>query len=419
MRPLLISTFDTYGGAARAAYRLHHGLIISGYDSRMLVQEKCTDDWTVTGPGTKLAHLKGKIRANGDALPLVAYRNRQEGFFSNSFLPDNIQNNVKILNPDILHLHWVSYGFLKIETLSRINIPIIWTLHDMWPFSGGCHYSGGCHRYENKCGRCPQLSSEVERDLSRWNYARKDKNWKSIPFTIVSPSNWLAECAGRSSLFNGLPIKVIPNGVDLNLFSVRDKKMCRDIFSLPHNKKIILAGGIDCKSDKRKGLDFLIPALHYLKESIQTAELVIVGATKPETIPDFGMPVHYLGMLNDDISLPFVYGAADLFVAPSREENLSNMVLEAISCGLPCVAFAIGGMPDMIDHKDNGFLAHPFDAADLAAGIALILKDDTLRCEMSSRSREKAERVFDMEIVAGHYGSLYEEVLHTRKDVVR
>ena len=415
MRPLIVSTFDMQGGAARAAYRLHHGLRKCDVDSRMLVQEKSSDDFTVHGPESKGAYLLARLRANFDAVPLCLYPERQATFFSSAILPDSLKGEINTLNADVVHLHWVSYGFMRIETLAAIRRPIVWTLHDMWPFTGGCHYSEGCDHYQDSCGFCPLLASTKRRDLSRWNWKRKTDTWAALPLTIVSPSRWLGESARKSSLFKHANIEVIPNGIDLTRFLPRNKELCRDMLLLPRGKKIILTGGIDYKSDKRKGFDLLLPAVRQLQKTVPDAELAIIGMSRPETIPDFGMPVHYLGRLNDELSLSIAYGAADIFVAPSREENLSNMVLEAISCALPCVAFAIGGMPDMIEQGRNGFLASPFDTADLAAGVARILKDDALQCEMSHRSRQKAELEFAIESVAGRYGRLYEEALRMHK----
>jgi glycosyltransferase involved in cell wall biosynthesis len=410
-----VSTFDTQGGAARASYRLHQGLIKYGVDSRMLVQEKLSDDYTVVGPETKIAYLLARFRANFDAVPLYLYPKRRKTFFSSAILPDTLKGEITTLNPDIVHLHWVSYGFLRIETLAAIRRPIVWTLHDMWPFTGGCHYSEGCDHYLTGCGCCPLLSSTKRHDLSRLNWNRKSSKWPLLPMTIVSPSRWLADCARKSPLFKNSNMEVIPNGIDLTRFSPRDKRLCRDILFLPQSKKIILCGGINCKNDKRKGFDLLLPALLHLKGTISDVELVIIGESKPATVPDVGFPVNYLGILNDEISLALAYGAADVFVAPSREENLSNMVLEAISSGLPCVAFDIGGMPDLIEHGFNGFLISPFDVADLASGMARILTDDSLQSEMSRHSREKSEREFAIELVASRYGRLYEEVVCMHK----
>lgn len=411
MKPLLVSTFDIQGGAARAAYRLHAGLRQSGVDSRMLVQEKASDDYTVRGPESKGAYLLSRIRANFDRVPLYLYPKHHTAFFSSALLPDILKNEINVMDPDIVHLHWVSYGFMRIETLAAIRRPIVWTLHDMWPFTGGCHYSEGCERYMNSCGCCPQLSSEKQYDLSRWNVNRKVNKWSALPITIVTPSRWLGECARKSSLFSNMEIEIIPNGIDVKRFSPHNKNICRDILSLPHGKKIILSGAVDYKVDGRKGFDLLHSALRHLKDAVADVELAIIGMTKPEIDHDFGMPVHYLGCLNDEVSLAVAYGAADVFVAPSREENLSNMVLEAISCGLPCVAFNVGGMPDMIEHGLNGFLTPVFDTEEFGKGVVRILGDVSLRSVMSCCSRQKAEINFAVQSVSSRYRQLYERLL--------
>lgn len=416
MKPLLLSTFDTYGGAARAAYRLHQGLRKSSVDSRMLVQEKHSDDWTVKGPDTKWAYLQGKLRSNGDALPLIFYTNRQKGFFSTSFIPDTIRSCVQSCNPDIIHLHWVSYGFLKIETLARLGKPIVWTLHDMWPFTGGCHYSGNCRRYEEHCGKCPQLCSDHQRDLSHWNLWRKERSLKGLPLNIVSPSNWLADCARRSNLFKDFSIQVIPNGLDLKCFTPRDKRICRGIFNLPDDVQLIMAGAMDGTSDERKGFQYLLHALRSLKSKV---ELVIVGASEPAIPLDYGVPVHYLGMLGDEESLSLAYSAVDVFVSPSREENLSNMLVEALSCAVPCVSFRIGGMTDLIEDGITGLLATPEDPLSLAEKIDLILTDDILRYDMSRAAREKAEREFDLNRIAGCYERVYMEAIRSCSEIPR
>jgi glycosyltransferase involved in cell wall biosynthesis len=410
VKPLLVSTFDSYGGAARAAYRLHKGFRKSGVDSCMFVQEKHSDDWTVTGPDSKWAYLQGKLRANSDSLPLLLYKKRKKVFFSTSFFPDNIQKFIQTSNPDIIHLHWIAYGFLKIETLSRLAKPIVWTLHDMWPFTGGCHYSGDCHRYEGHCGNCPQLCSGNQRDLSHWNLMRKEKSWKNLPLTLVSPSNWLAECARRSTIFNGLSIEVIPNGIDLKRFTPRDKRLCREILGLPHDVKLILAGAMDWTSDERKGFKYLLQTLRNLKSR---AELVIVGGGEPAVSIDLGIPVHYLGRLDDEVSLALAYSAVDIFVSPSKEENLSNMLVEALACAVPCVSFRVGGMIDLIDDGVTGFLVNPLDSVSLAAKMDLLLMDDNIRHNMSCAAREKAEREFDLNRIVGCYEKVYLEALRS------
>lgn len=413
MKTLLVNTSDIQGGAARAAYRLHMGLRQVGVESGMLVKDKTSDDYLVIGPSTKVRKGLNKVRPFLDKLPLRKYPEREQVPWSVSWFPNNFGRLIHPLDPDIIHLHWIGDGFISLASLRSINKPILWTLHDMWAFTGGCHYSGGCTRYEQQCGSCPQLGSRKEQDLSRWVWKRKKKFWKDLNITVVTPSRWLAECARSSSLFRDIRVEVIPNGIDLKLFKPIDQQVAREILGVPLGKKLILFGAMNAASDPRKGFHYLQPALQILaKEGWgDSAELMIFGSTKPLNPPELGLKAHYLGRLYDDITLTLLYSAADVFVAPSIEENLVNTIVESLSCGTPCVAFDIGGMPDMIDHQENGYLARPFETSDLAQGISWVISNSERWSQLSGRSRQKAEDNFELQKVAKRYVELYQEVL--------
>lgn len=413
MKILLLNTSDISGGAARAAYRLHRGLQTIGVDSQMLVQNKTSDDLTVISPQTKLEKGWAKIRPTLDAIPLQLYQKRDRPPYSVQWLPERIAAKIAEIDPDIIHLHWICGGYLNIETIAKFNKPIVWTLHDMWPFTGGCHYSGECDHYIQSCGACPQLHSHRNWDLSRWVWQRKAKAWKDLNLTIVTPSRWLAKCAKVSSLFQGLRIEVIPNGIDNQRYKPIDKQLAKNLIGLPSDKQIILFGAVDATSDPRKGFHLLTSALQKLSYSLKQdqIELVVFGSSQPSQPPDFGFKAHYLGRLNDDISLSILYAAADVFVAPSIQDNLPNTVMEALACGTPCVAFNIGGMPDMIEHQKNGYLALPFEVEDLARGIAWVLEDKQHWQSLSWRARKKVEQEFTLERQAKTYLKLFEEIL--------
>ena len=283
----------------------------------------------------------------------------------------------------------------------------------MWPMTGGCHYSKDCDRYKRNCGNCPQLHSTKENDLSRKTWKRKQKAWNNLNITIVTPSMWLAKCARESSLFRNSRIEVIPYGLDTNIYKPIAKKIARDLLGLPQDKQLILFLSLAATSDKRKGFHLLQAALKKLsQESLNNhLEIMVVGASKPKTLPDFGFKSHYLGTLNDDLTLALAYSAADVFVAPSIQDNLPNTVMEAIACGIPCVAFEIGGMPDMIDHKQNGYLAKPYCTDDLSQGISWILEDSNHYQQLSISARQKTEQQFSQTIQANRYLSLFEELL--------
>ncbi|MGJ5674902.1 MAG: glycosyltransferase family 4 protein [Nostochopsis sp.] len=413
MKILLINTSDIDGGAARAAYRLHKGLQKIGANSQMLVQEKYSDDKTVFAPRIRMFQGLARSKLTFDALPLKFYPQRSQNLFSLQWLPDRVIPKIAAINPDIVNLHWISGAFVHIETLAKLKRPLVWTLHDMWAFTGGCHYSGDCDRYTKSCGNCPQLGSNKDWDLSRWVWKRKTNAWKKLNPTIVTPSSWLAKCAKASSLFQDLRIEVIPNGVDIHTYRPIERRVARKLLNLPEDKQLVLFGSLGATSDKRKGFNLLQPALQELSKSgwKDQLEVVIFGASKPEHPPDFSFPTHYIGTLNDDLSLAVVYSAADVFVLPSIEENLANTVMEAIACGIPCVAFNIGGTPDMIEHQKNGYLAQAYKIEDLAQGIAWVLENQKRHHKLSYYAREKAIKEFTLEIQASHYSYLFQEII--------
>jgi glycosyltransferase involved in cell wall biosynthesis len=409
----MLNTFDDRGGAAHAARRLHAGLRGIGVDSRMLVQEKGGDDPMVFGPATPLRRALSAFRPMLDSIPLRLYPNRQRVPFTPALVPDRMRNEVARLGPSIVHLHWVAAGLLRIETLKRFGLPLVWTLHDSWAFTGGCHVPFDCARYRDACGVCPLLGSGRARDLSRRVLDRKKRAWRGLNLTVVTPSRWLAECASSSSLFRDTRIDVIPNGLDLNRFRPVEKGIARDILSLPQDRKLILFGGMHGTADPNKGFQLLVEALRGLAAEGwgDRAEALVFGGHEPESRPDLGLKVRYLGCLRDEITMGLLYAAADVFVAPSIQENLPNTVMEAAACGTPSVAFAVGGLPELVEHCRTGYLARPFLTEDLGRGISWTLEDGARLKELSLAARKKVEREFALERTAGRYADLYKGIL--------
>jgi len=418
MKILLINHSDISGGASRAAYRLHQGLQGIAAISQLLTQEKYSDDKTVLAPELRLFQGIARAKQTFDAFPLKFYGQRTKTTFSLQWLPDTVVSKVTQINPDIINLHWINSAFMQIETIAKFQRPIVWTIHDMWAFTGGCHYSGECDRYTASCGSCPQLGSTRNLDLSHWVWQRKTKAWRDLNLTIISPSVWLAKCAKSSSLFKDLRIEVIPNGLDTQVYRPIQKSIARQLLNLPQDKQLILFGSLQATSDNRKGFYLLQPALQELIKSgwQDRLELVIFGSLKPDNPPEFGFKAHYLGTFNDDLSLALLYSAADVFVLPSIQENLANTMVEAISCGTPCVAFSIGGMSDIIEHQKNGYLAEPYKLEDLAQGIAWVLENNQRHHNLCIHARKKAEKEFTITKQAHHYSSLFSNILETSKD---
>jgi len=406
MRIAHVSYSDGRAGAYAAAFRLHRALVAAGVDSHMLVAQATRGD-----PRVHQAHTApGRARARA-ALPLDRLPARLAGAadFSPGWAPTGLPARVAALGPDVVHLHWVA-GAAAVGDLPRFGRPLVWTLHDMWPFTGGCHYSGGCARFVDGCGRCPVLGSRRWADLSRLTWARKARAWENLPLAVAAPSRWMADLAARSALFAGRPIVTIHNGLDLATFHPGDRAAARARLGIPPERALLLFGAMRADADPRKGYDLLAAALALLAAQGWGDRLALATFGAAGAAPVAGLPHHALGQIEDDAALAAAYAAADLFVAPSREDNLPNTVAEAAACGLPVAAFAVGGMGDLVEHGASGYLARPRDPDDLAAGVAHILADGPRRAAMGARARALAEARLDARRQARKYLALYESL---------
>ncbi|WP_143288102.1 glycosyltransferase family 4 protein, partial [Calothrix rhizosoleniae] len=384
------------------------------------VQEKWSSDKYVIAPQTRLSQGLAKAKLTFETLPLKIYRQRHHGStFFVQWMPDRVIPMVNQIAPDIINLHWICAGFMQIETISKLKRPLVWTLHDMWAFTGGCHSTGDCNHYKVSCGSCPQLASKQQKDLSHWIWWRKAKAWKNLKITLISPSNWLATCASSSPLFQDLRIEVIPHGLDTQKYRPIAKECARKILNLPQDKQLILFGSLQTNSDKNKGFQLLQPALKNLSKSHwkEKLELCIFGASQPENSPDLGFKTHYLGYFHDDISLAAVYSAADVTIVPSLQESFGQTASESLACGTPVVAFNATGLKDIIDHQSNGYLAKPYESDDLAKGIAWVLENPDRQTKLSCNAREKVEKEFTLELQAQRYLTLFQEILAQDKSV--
>lgn len=412
MKILIVNAFDIHGGAARAAYRLHRALLAAGVDSRMLVRSKSSDDDTVIGPvaKTKVQAVKDKFRPALDALPRLPYVNKTKALFSPAWVPSSrLVDTIETINPDVIHLHWICGGMIRIEDLSRIKKPIVWSLHDMWAFTGGCHYDGGCGKYKSGCYSCPVLGSKKANDLSQHIFIRKQESFRQINnLTVVGLSSWLAECASQSLLFSHNRIVNLPNPIDTTKFAPVEKVRARTALNLPVDKNLILYGAMSATSDPRKGYAELVNALEILPKS-SDIELMVFGSTQSIDKLESGFISHYLGHM-DEASLHLLYCAADVMVVPSLQENLSNVIMESLACGTPVVGFDIGGNGDLIEHEHNGYLAAPFSPVDLAKGINWILNSSDYEA-LSKNAREKVLKCFDSKVVVKRYLDLYKSAL--------
>jgi glycosyltransferase involved in cell wall biosynthesis len=410
MKILHVGTSDISGGAARATFRIHKALLEKGVDSEMLVVKKGGDEPTIFRMYGKLSDIIFFFRSRLDTIFWRFYRNKTKTLFSPSLIPfSSIVRKINKINPDIVHLHWVCSGMLSIGDISRIKVPIVWTLHDMWAFTGGCHYDDNCGAYTDRCGNCKVLGSNKENDLSRFIWKNKNKYFSRINnLTIVALSGWLQECALESSLFKNRKVVNLPNPIDVRKFKPLNKEESKKKMGLDVSKKSILFGAMGAVSDQRKGFLYLNQALQIKK--IDNTELVVFGEKSDSS---FDRNIKFLGFLNNDKDLVTAYSSANVIIVPSLQENLSNAIMESLACGTPVVAFDIGGNKDMIDHKKNGYLAKPFDPEDLARGIEWVLNNENYD-ELCKNAREKVLREFDSNVVADKYIKLYKDILNKK-----
>ena len=414
MKILHINTSDINGGAARAAYRLHKSLLFKGVESKMLVQQKLSDDYTVEAyPKSFSQKILSKLRPIIDSLPVRFYSTKT--LFSTSWFGFNdVVNQINALEPDIVHLHWINSGMIKLEHLTKIKAPIVWTLHDNWAFTGGCHIMWDCVKYMNTCGACPRLESSKSNDLSRKIYNRKKNTFSKLPnMVIIGVSNWIVNCAKKSSLFKNHQIIKLPNPIDTSVFKPFNKKLARELWNLPSDKKLILFGAMSATVDINKGFKELSESLTLLKNT-DNIEFVVFGSGEPRIKEVFKVKTHYLGHLNDNVSLVTLYSAVDVMIVPSLQESLPQTAIESMACGTPVVAFGHTGLLDIVDHKKTGYLAKPFETKDLCKGIEWILNSNNFD-EISKAAREKIVNEFDSKVVTEKFIELYDSILNNSK----
>ena len=406
MKILMVNYSDIQGGAARAAYRLHRALLDENIDSQMLVQSKSSDDLTVIGPKTKIEKIVGKLSPILDSLPVWFYKNRGRALFSPSWLPfSSIVYRINKIKPDIVHLHWVAGGMMRIEDLAKIKAPIVWSLHDMWAFTDGYHYDAAFDIQNEGHLEEPKISIQSK------IFKRKAKTYKKLNhLTVIGLSNWLNNCSKHSKLLGDKPHIYLPNPINTVTFAPFDKIQARALFNLPARKKLILFGG--AISDPRKGYKELSEALVHVSTDY---ELVVFGSSKLEVPKEFKQITHYLGYLHDDVSLRLLYSAADVMIVPSLKEAFGQTACESLACGTPVVAFGTTGLLDIVDHQQNGYLAKPFDTSDLAKGVEWVINTPNYN-QLCQNARNKVLRKFDSRVLASKYIDLYLKVMRMKHD---
>lgn len=412
-----ISASDFSGGAARAAFRLHTGLRRLGVNSQMFVGHRESSDDAVTtySPNGRLPErlLRG-LRHRVLQREIARYQSRRPAgatFFSDDRTGYGGALVRQTPSADLLNLHWVAglvdYGSF-FRALSR-DIPLVWTLHDMNPFTGGCHYTGGCGRFEQRCGACPQLGSEEDADASRAISERKRGAYAEISpgrLRVVTPSRWLGEQARRSSLFGGFRVATIPYGLDTETFRPQDQGLARGHFGIPANAKVVLFVA-QWVNELRKGF-FLLPRVLETLGDDPDLRAVSIGRGGES---GGGAKRVVLEYTDDERTLSLLYSAADVFLLPTVEDNFPNTALEAVACGVPVVAFRVGGVPEIVRDGVTGLLVEAGDAGGLGKAIGELLRNPERRRAMSANCRRVAVTEYGLEIQASRYVELYREML--------
>lgn len=432
MKILLINTDDAMGGAAIACLRLLNTLNqTEGIEATMLVQEKKRDNPNVIAIAeTWLPKKLAFVRFIQERLFFKFQEKNKEIRFA--FSPANsgidISEHPLVQEADIIHLNWINFGFLSLQSLEKLftlNKPIVWTMHDMWAFTGGCHHSGDCENFQNSCGNCVQyLKNPSPTDLSNKVWERKSAIFSPTPalssgcrpnregVSFIACSQWLANRAKKSSLLKDFRVKAIPNPLDTNLFSPQNKADSRKKLGLPIDKKLILFVAAKV-SVIWKGFSYFQASLEILKAQNphnQDIELVVLGESDAETIDKLPFKAHALGRISDVNQIVSVYSAADVFVTSSIQENLPNTIMEAMACGTPAVGFEVGGIPEMIEYPYTGFLAKYKSAESLAEGMKCVLFEANHE-ELSKNARQKVLDNYSEKVVVEQYLEVYRSLV--------
>jgi glycosyltransferase involved in cell wall biosynthesis len=398
------SDYANGGGGTIAMYRLYLGVKKYGFDCKMLTGRKTLDsiDSQKINRYTKLESYLKKITFKlglNDIHCLSSYAISRHHFYLEA----------DIINFHVLHSGYFSY--LAIPQLTQLK-PAIFTLHDMWSFTGHCAYTYDCERWKVGCGKCPYPDSppKIYRDNTHLEWKLKDWVYSKSNLTIVTPSHWLTKQA-QASMLSSFPIHHIPNGIDTTIYKPLDPLLCKEILNLPANKKVLLFGAASLK-DNRKGGDLLLKALQQLPQSLKTETILLTFGNGGELITsEVGMPTVSLGYISSDYLKSVAFSAADLFIFPTRADNLPLVLQESLACGTPMVSFKIGGVPDLVRHKVTGYLAEPEDAKDFCHGIVTLLADAELRQAMSENCRDIALKEYSLDLQAKRYIELYKQVL--------
>lgn len=419
MKIVHLNTYDGNGGAGRACLRLSDALNAQGIDSKVLVYYKFGSNPSITNISQGFfPKLKAIFNIMAERYLVKLFAKAVKTPFALQWFGKSLIHVKALKEADIIHLHWINHGFLTPRFLAELDLldkPIVWTFHDSNAFTGGCHVRYDCEHFHQQCGNCPLLKFSGPNDISHKTWLRKQHAYSELNFHIVAPSNWMAKSVKESSLLGLRNVNVIPNTIEIDIFKPYVKAEAKKILKIPANHFVIMSGFMPSKNDKHKGTQYLIDALNELASrpeiSNKEIELVIFGNKDTKDMPEFAFKTTFLGTINKDEHLAKSYAAADVFVLPSLEDNLPNTIMESLACATPVVAFKTGGIPDMVKHLENGYLADYKSAIDLADGIEWLYLNDN-REAIQKEARRTILSLFSPAVIAKQHEEVYQALIN-------
>jgi glycosyltransferase involved in cell wall biosynthesis len=412
-----LNTYDGNGGAGRACMRLNNALLEQQIDSKIIVHYKFGNDPSIKTFNTNI--FKKYYTAFiiiFERLLAKLYLKPLRTPFSFAWFGRSVINHPDVKNADIIHLHWVNHSFLNpkhLAQLAQLNKPIVWTFHDSNAFTGGCHVRYSCDHYQQQCGNCPLLKDANPNDQSHKIWLQKNEAYPKLNINVIAPSTWMEASVKGSSLMGGRPIHQIPNTLETNIFKPLNKKQAKELMGLNPDKFIFLTGFMPSRKDLHKGTQYLLDSLdllkHRLGDNADKIELVVFGNRNTEDMPEFPFKTTFLGTVNNDETLATCYAAADAFLIPSLEDNLPYTVMESLACGTPVVAFTTGGIPDMVKHEYNGYLAEYRSAQSFADGMEWVINYLDKK-NLQTQARLTVMDKFGEKIIADKHIQLYQSL---------
>jgi glycosyltransferase involved in cell wall biosynthesis len=421
MRVLIVNTSEKTGGAAVAANRLMEALKNNGVKAKMLVRDKETDQITVVAL-KQTATLRWHFLWERLTIYLYNHFSRKHLFeIDIANAGTNITTLREFQEADLIHLHWINQGMLSINNIKQIldtGKPIVWTMHDLWPATALCHYTHECTAFSTGCHNCQYLHGEgSDKDLSTKLWKKKKKLYQNANISFVTCSKWLKGEAQKSGLLIGKRLTSIPNPINTYAFHPEDKREAKIHAGLPIDRRLILFVS-QRVTDKRKGMEYFTKAIKIMTERFpemkENTGIAVLGGHSEEIANQLSLPTYSLGYVREERRIINIYNAVDVFVLPSLEDNLPNTIMEAMACGIPCIGFNIGGIPEMIEHQVNGYVAKYKDSDDLSNGIRWVLNDSTYKT-LSENALHKVTSDYSQHSVAMKYIDVYNEAIAQKK----